>query len=330
MTTRRPRQTYIPGQYTIDFSESENQTSAPYVIQNQEIDEDLRLSIEKEEQTLRYISFGSGSSGNSCYIGTRKGGIIIDAGVSPDIVKEILKKNGIKEKEIKAVLLTHDHSDHVKYSYKFVRAFQETRLFCTNRIITGILRKHSISRRLKDYHQPIFKEIPFKICDFEITAFEVPHDGSDNMGFNIKFHNRNFVLATDLGAITDRARHYMSQAEFLVIEANYDDAMLTVGPYPQYLKTRIRTQNGHMDNADTARFLTEIASGPLKYIFLCHLSLDNNSPQKALQTVGDALREAGYKVGDASESIQDRNSDLHLCVLPRFEATRLFSFRPTF
>lgn len=321
----------VEGQLTIDFFGDEesprNDASSVGKPVAQTQDADLSLAISRDRSLFRFLCFGSGSSGNSCYVGSKRGGVIIDAGVDPDKVIDALKENGIPPSHVATVLLTHDHSDHVRYVYKYMRAFPHVSLMCTNRVLTGILRRHSISKRLKDYHRPIFKEIPFKISDFEITAFEVPHDGTDNMGFSITLGEKNFVLATDLGAVTSRARHYMTQADFLVIEANYDDRMLTVGPYPQFLKARIRTDNGHMDNVDTGRFLTEIAGGRLRNVFLCHLSHNNNLPEIALATVRKALETTGVSVGDASESIEDRACKLHLCALPRLTPSRLFVLR---
>lgn len=277
---------------------------------------------------LRYMSIGSGSSGNSCYIGTTEGGIIIDAGVKAELIESALKAGGIEMEKVKGILLTHDHSDHVRYVYTLLRAHRHLKLYCTNRVLNGILRRHSISKRIKDFHHPIFKEIPFALGDLSITAFEVPHDGTDNMGFSIEFDNRRFVLATDLGAVTERARHYMSRANYLVIEANYDLHMLRMGRYPEYLKARIQTEIGHMDNTHTAAFLKEIINPQLEYIFLCHLSQDNNTPQKALEAVRSALEEAGKRVGNAEETLSDRQADVQLMALPRFEPTRWFVFRP--
>ena len=253
--------------------------------------------------------------------------MLIDACVKTDEVVKMLSSNGISMNAVKALLLTHDHSDHVRYAYNLLRNHKHIRLFCTNRVLGGILRRHSISKRIKDYHHPIFKEIPFKICEFEITAFEVPHDGTDNMGFSLEFDNRRFVLATDLGAVTDRARHYMSRANYLVIEANYDLQMLKFGRYPEYLKARIQTENGHMDNEATGAFLKEIINPDLRYIFLCHLSQDNNTPTKALKAVRDALESAGKVVGNAEETILDRKADVQLMALPRFDPSRWFVFR---
>ena len=276
---------------------------------------------------LFYCSFGSGSSGNSCYIGSEEGGLIVDVGIRAEEVERGLAANGVSMKHVKAVLLTHDHADHVKYVYALLRNNKHLKLFCTNRVLNGMLRKHSISRRIKEYHVPIFKEIPFKMLDFEITAFDVPHDGSDNMGFSMEFHDRRFVLATDLGEVTERAWHYMSRATYLMIEANYDLQMLRMGRYPEYLKARIIGGNGHLDNRQTAAFLSEVAGPSMSHIFLCHLSKDNNTPQIALRTVRDALEAKGLKVGTASETLDDRNADIQLAALPRFDMTRWFVFR---
>lgn len=276
---------------------------------------------------LYYCSFGSGSSGNSCYIGSEDGGIVVDAGVRAEDIERGLASNGISMRQVKALLLTHDHSDHVKYAYALLRNNKHLKLFCTNRVLNGMLRKHAISKRIKEYHVPIFKEIPFKILNFEITAFEVPHDGSDNMGFSIEYGGQRFVVATDLGDVTERAAYYISGANYLMIESNYDLNMLRFGKYPEYLKARIMGCNGHLDNRRTAAFLSEIINPGLTHIFLCHLSKDNNTPQIALKTVREALEAKGLKVGDATESIEDRRADVQLAALPRFDMTRWFVFR---
>ena len=291
-------------------------------------DDELALPAgDTDDDRLYYISLASGSSGNSCYIGSRAGGVIVDAGIRADEIADKLDAAGISMRHVKGLQLTHDHSDHVKFSYNLLRTYRHLSLYCTPRVINGLLRRHSISRRIKEYHTPIFKEIPFRVGDFEITAFEVHHDGSDNMGFSIDFGDRHFVLATDLGEVSDRARFYMSRANYLVIEANYDSEMLRLGRYPEYLKARIRTGNGHLDNVQTAEFLSEIINPELKYIFLCHLSKDNNTPALALSTVADALRAKGITVGRAEETLSDRKADVQLMALPRFDATRKFTFR---
>lgn len=290
-------------------------------------------SVSEPEETLIapkrlcFCSFGSGSSGNSCYIGSSEGGIIVDVGIRAEELERGLAANGVSMKHVKGVLLTHDHSDHVKYVYALLRSHRHLKLFCTNRVLNGMLRKHSISKRIKEYHVPVFKEIPFRMLDFEITAFEVPHDGSDNMGYSIEFDGRRFVIATDLGEVSERARYYMSRATYLMIEANYDAHMLRMGRYPEYLKARIASGSGHLDNCQTATFLAEIINPGLNHIFLCHLSKDNNTPQIALRTVREALEAKGIKVGNALETMEDYTADVQLVALPRFDMTRWFVFR---
>lgn len=318
-------------QLTIDFNDwvyddkERREATSPSTIDTRTIA--LRQSMAQAPSPLFYISFGSGSSGNCCYLGTRNAGILIDAGILTETVIDTLKENGIKMENIVGICLTHDHGDHVKYAYNIVRKHKHMKVYCTNRVVNGMLRKHNISKRIKDYHSPIFKEIPFKLGDFEITAFDVPHDGDDNMGFFVRHGDKNFVVATDLGAISERARHYISQAHYLMIEANYDKEMLIKGTYPDYLKRRIQTDRGHMDNVETAAFLSEIYTPQLKYIFLCHLSNDNNTPEIALNTISKALKDKGLTIGTAQETIEDRKADVQLMALPRLEPTRWFVFK---
>ena len=112
--------------------------------------------------------------------------------------------------------------------------------------------------------------------DFRIESFEVPHDGTDNVGYCIEIDGKVFSFLTDLGEITPTAADYISKANYLILEANYDEEMLKMGPYPQYLKERIMSRTGHMSNSATAEFLAENITEHLRYIWLCHLSKDNN------------------------------------------------------
>ena len=285
------------------------------------------LEEKKEDTRIFFQSFGSGSSGNCCYIGTATGGLLIDGGIREDAVENMLKSNGIKMSMIKGILLTHDHNDHIKYVYKILRNYKGITLFCTNRVINGMLRYHNVSNRIRDFHMAIFKEIPFKVGDFEVTAFETSHDGNDNMGFSIEYSGRHFVLATDMGIVTPRAHHYISKSNILVVESNYDLTMLKEGRYPEHLKARIMTETGHMQNENTANLLKEIYHEGLRHVFLCHLSAENNTPSKALIASRGALESLGLKIGDGDGSLEDRAADISLSVLPRTEPSRWFVFR---
>lgn len=282
-----------------------------------------------DDEPLLFMSFGSGSSGNSCYLGTRKAGVLVDAGVRPDEIVQGLRRNGIDIQAVKGVLVTHDHSDHVRHVYALVRQHRHIAVYCTPRALGGMLRRHSLSSRLRDYHKGIYKEMPFRLAGMEITAFEVSHDGTDNVGFFVATPRGDVAVATDMGSVTDRALHYLSRAQYLVVEANYDAEMLRTGRYPEYLKARIAAPNGHMDNADTARLLAQIYTPRLANVFLCHLSHDNNTPSRALAAVRRALEEAGVEhFGDGLPSLTDTLRPLHLAALPRYDASPLYVLSP--
>lgn len=274
-------------------------------------------------KALKFISFGSGSSGNCAYIGTESGGLLIDAGVDNEFVTEQLLHNGIDINQIHGIILTHDHSDHVKFAYALLRRNRHMLLYCTPKTLNGLLRRHNISRRIKDYHKAIYKEFPFEVAGMTITPFEVSHDGTDNVGYAVDAGNLRFVVATDTGYITERADFYMRDADALMIESNYDKEMLHNGPYAEYLKARIASDSGHLDNAVTAEYLARIAVDQrLRHIYLCHLSHDNNCPEIAIATISNALQGAGIKISN-----DPREEGISLHALPRFATSSLFVIR---
>ncbi len=286
--------------------------------------DDLALAPEYRagESRLRFMSFGSGSSGNCSYIGTAENGILIDAGIDNNKVVKDLERNGIDIATIHGILLTHDHADHVKFAYSILRRNPHMRLFTTLKTLEGLLRRHNISRRIKDYHTPIYKEHEYSFGDIIVTPFETSHDGTDNCGYFIRLGNNSFVVATDMGVITERADHYLRRARSIMIESNYDEHMLTTGRYTEHLKARIRSAIGHMDNSVTAKYLTDIFKPTLKHIFLCHLSEDNNTPETALATVINALRTISVTPAPSSADIPE--GTVYLMALPRHDTTDLF------
>ncbi len=279
------------------------------------------------DDPIFFMSFGSGSSGNCSYVGDRRSGFLIDAGIDGGKVKEALDAKGIKMEKVRGIVLTHDHGDHVRYLYSLLRNNRHMLVYCTPKVLNGVLRRHSISRRVKDYHRAIYKEFEFKIGNFTLTPFEVMHDGSDNCGFFIAHGDARMAVATDLGMVSARADHYLSQANFMVLESNYDLEMLINGRYLDHLKARIRTDCGHLDNRDAASFIARIYSPRLRYLFLCHLSNDNNTPELALATHREIISAAHPDItfGDGTN---ENITDLQLLALPRFDVTPLYVLRP--
>ena len=265
--------------------------------------------------SLQFLSLASGSSGNCYYLGNEEYGILIDAGKGVRTIKKVLKEYGIPFEKIVALCITHDHADHIKAAGTLGEKYGIP-IYTTEAIKNGMNRNYCMVDKIYSAHRPIVKEIPFKIKDFTITAFEVPHDGSDNVGFFISYGNLYFAFATDLGHITPTADKYLRQANYLVIESNYDEAMLRNGSYPLHLQRRILADSGHMDNARTAEYLARIYTQALRNIFLCHLSGDNNHPELAYKTVENRLYEEGIRVG----------KDVELVALTRNHPSELYTF----
>lgn len=291
------------------------------------LDEMAYTSDGSREEPVFFMSFGSGSSGNCSYVGDRRNGFLIDAGVDGQKVKDALAIHGISMEKVRGVVITHDHGDHVRFLYSLLKSNRHMLVYCTPKVLNGILRRHSISRRIKDYHRAIYKEFEFKIGNFVITPFDVVHDGTDNCGFFILHGATGMAVATDMGCVSPRAEHYLSKAQFMVLESNYDLEMLLNGHYPDYLKARIKADSGHLDNRDAADFLARIYSSRLRYVFLCHLSHDNNSPEVALATHREVLQAVhpGLRIGNGRN---ENLTDLQLIALPRFDATPLYVLRP--
>lgn len=288
-----------------------------------------------------FMSFGSGSSGNCAYLGTPRGGILIDAGIREpvkyhrkkknperqdvltlDQAFDALEHNGVSRDMIKGVLLTHAHQDHMRCLYQAVSRCHCS-VFCTMGVMSQMLQRCRIPSRITDHHVPIFKEIPFRIMDMEITAFETMHDVK-SVGFSIEYEGERFVVATDMGIITERAAHYMSRANYLMIECNYDHQMLVNGHYPQMLKDRVIGEKGHLDNVVASQFVADHYHDDLHYVFMCHLSQDNNTEAIALSAMRGVLEARGLSVGDGSNAASQRERDVQIYALPRYTSSDWF------
>ena len=323
----------------IEFDVDGNDTPRGHAVQASSLPESHMIDSGKG---LCFMSFGSGSSGNCAYLGTPRGGVLIDAGIKPpprthrkhkvatedDHVLDLneafalLEHNGVSPDMVMGVLLTHAHQDHMRCLYPAVTRCRCS-VYCTMGVMAQLVQRSRISSRIHDYHVPIFKEIPFRILDMEITAFETSHDVK-SVGFSIEYGGERFVVATDMGMITDRAAHYMSQANHLMIECNYDRDMLVHGHYPPMLKHRVMGEQGHLDNVVAARFVSQHYHDGLRHVFLCHLSKDNNTKEIALSTMRQSLEEKGLSVGDASNAADQRDRNVQIYALPRYSASGWF------
>lgn len=246
---------------------------------------------------LKFLSLGSGSSGNCYVLFTDNTCLMIDAGISMRTVKKHLKGLGLNLNAIDAILITHDHADHIKAVGNISNEFDKP-VYATETVHKGISRNYCVTSKLNEAHvRYVQKGEPAEIGDFRITPFEVPHDSSDCVGYRIEAGETVFCLITDVGHITETLQHQVKDVEYLVLEANYDEDMLMMGNYPAYLKGRIKGGKGHLSNKDSAKLIAENASPKLKHVWLCHISEENNHPELARKTVESVLRGYGIVPG---------------------------------
>ncbi|MBQ8709165.1 MAG: MBL fold metallo-hydrolase [Bacteroidaceae bacterium] len=246
---------------------------------------------------LTFFSLGSGSCGNCYYLATDTDAIIIDCGISIRRFKKNMLEYGIKIGKVKGMLITHDHADHIKATGKLSKEYGIP-VYTTSLIHEGMDRnwQNSVKIPVENRHH-IDKEEPFEIGKFRITAFSLPHDASENVGYFIEVGDYRFTVMTDVGDVTENVKQYILKSTHLILEANYDEEMLRQGRYPEMLKERIVSGHGHLSNKKAASALAENFHTDLKNVWLCHLSEENNHPELARKTVETILRSYGIIAG---------------------------------
>lgn len=246
---------------------------------------------------LTFTSFGSGSCGNCYYLGTPQESIIIDAGVGIRKIKKHFSEYGVNRANIKGILITHDHSDHIK-SAGLLSDELNVPVFTTENIHDGLNRNFMMNHKVSLQHKSIVNEgEEFQIGGFSITPFALPHDATENMGYYIRYGEAAFCVMTDVGEITDNVNAYLSKSNYIVFESNYDVDMLRTGRYPEHLKDRIMSGEGHISNAQAAQAVACNFHSGIRNVWLCHLSEENNHPELARKTMETHLRSFGIIAG---------------------------------
>lgn len=234
--------------------------------------------------TIKFCSFSSGSSGNCYYLGLRDKGILVDAGISARSIKNHLQSIGSSIERIMGIFITHNHHDHIAGLQTLSKKYHIP-IYTTEKVWKNILKAKTQKDIQRDCVRIIEHEESIDLIGLSIKAFGVSHDTPEALGYYIEYNRRKITIVTDLGHICTRAAKYIKSANFLVIESNYDKDMLFNGNYPYALKSRIHSNNGHLDNEVSSTFLAENMNKDLTHILLAHLSKDNNTPEIALLTM---------------------------------------------
>ena len=237
---------------------------------------------------FNFCSLYSGSSGNSLFVQTSNAKILVDAGESAKKITESLSHIDVDVRDLNAILVTHEHTDHTKGLSTLATKYHIP-VFANRETWNAMSSQaEKIPKEQQYLYQPN-KEI--KIEDLSILPFQIPHDASNPCGFNIICGNQKISIATDLGHISKETLAHLEESIFLLLEANYDPNILKCSRYPYQLKKRIDSPIGHLSNELAGKTISYLSEHGLQTAMLGHLSKENNFPELAYKTVVDTLLE---------------------------------------
>ena len=253
---------------------------------------------------FNFCSLYSGSSGNSLFVETSNTKILIDAGESAKKIESALNSINVDINDIDAVLVTHEHSDHIKGLPTLYKKFNVP--IYANRETWDAMPE--VASKVGDENQNLFlANENFDIGDLKIFPFSTPHDAANPCGFNIYYKDQKISVATDLGHIDSKIIKNLEDSSFILLEANYDPNILKCSRYPYSLKQRIAGPNGHLSNEVAGKAISYLMHSGLSNVMLGHLSKENNFPELAYKTVVDELFQNNFdenkiKIGVTSRS----------------------------
>ena len=249
---------------------------------------------------FRFCSLYSGSTGNSLYVETPNTKILIDAGESAKKIVSALSNIEVDITEINAILVTHEHSDHIKGLGTLSKKYNIP--VYANKGTWQAMPDQSIKIELAN--QKLFNSnTNFTIGDLKIFPFSIPHDAAEPCRYNIYYSNNKISIATDLGHIDSNIISKLENSSFILLESNYDPEILKYSTYPYSLKQRIAGPNGHLSNILAGQTISYLLQSGLKSVMLGHLSKENNFPELAYKTVMNELIENNKDFDSCSFSL---------------------------
>ncbi|MGD1967583.1 MAG: MBL fold metallo-hydrolase [Desulfobacterales bacterium] len=259
----------------------------------------MKLELQRDRQCADYnlavCVLASGSRGNAIFISDGNTGILLDAGLSATEIKRRLKSRGLSPNDLDAILLSHEHSDHIQ-SVGVLSRQLKLPIYLSRKIE----KKAALGKSVHEIRS--FQcGVSFHINNLTVHPFTVSHDAADPVGFTIGQNGSRIGIATDLGIVTSRLKDQLKDCHLLILEANHDSKMLIDGPYPWPLKKRIQSNRGHLSNQQSKKLLGELQHRRLQHVILAHLSEINNTPQKVLAEVSGAFNRCKPRLTVASQ-----------------------------
>ncbi|MBI9013014.1 MAG: MBL fold metallo-hydrolase [Clostridiales bacterium] len=246
---------------------------------------------------IYFCSLASGSSGNCQYIASETTGILLDAGLSGKYINNSLESIDAKVDQLKALFITHEHSDHVKSAGILMRKYGLT-LYLTQPTFERVESK--LGKYDKDKIIIIEKDKDIQVGDITVHPFAISHDAIDCVAYSFTKEELKISIVTDLGYVPLDLLSKLIDSNLLMLESNHDVEMLNAGRYPYVLKKRILSQKGHISNETAGETIVRVHSysSSLGHVVLGHLSQDNNTPELAFETVKSILEESGLEIGE--------------------------------
>ncbi len=248
---------------------------------------------------MRLLNIASGSTGNATYIGNDHTHILVDTGISRKRILEGLNKAGLTLNDIDAILVTHEHIDHIA-TLGVLERTREIPVYATAGTIEGIKQCKSLGSFDTSVLHSVKIDTPFKINDLEIKPLKVYHDAKEPVCYRVNDGKSSLAIVTDLGEYNDYLLENLKDLDILMLESNHDVRMLETGPYPYPLKMRILGKYGHLSNENSGAFLSQLLHDQIKHILLGHISRENNTRDLAKMAVENEVDAADnqYKSGD--------------------------------
>lgn len=243
---------------------------------------------------MRVCNLSSGSDGNLTYIETQNAKVLLDAGLCANEITARLALLGVRPEEIDAILVTHEHSDHIKGIDVFASKYG-TKVYVHNKGYMALVHKLKKEQQIQFV---LFDDMDFYIKDLKITNFSLPHDAVYCSGYSFLEKTKKVSILTDLGYTNSEVLSKISGSTLVYLEANHDVNMLNNNPkYPLILKNRILGKNGHLSNLSAAEVIKYLAESGTKQVMLSHISRENNTPELAYNTICDYLKKFGIEEG---------------------------------
>lgn len=259
------------------------------------------------QEGFKYSILASGSSGNSFYLETPKKRILVDAGLTGKKISSLLAEIDRKPEDLDAILITHEHSDHIKGVGVLARKYHLD--IYANEKTWQIIDERNMIGKIDVAQKHVFeRDKMITFGDIDIESFGVSHDAADPQFYRFMKDNKSFVMLTDTGYVSDRMSGIIDNADAYLIESNHDIEILRSGSYPWSLKQRILSDMGHLSNEDGAGAMIRSMGNKTKKIFLGHLSKENNIKELAHMTMENQLAMADLAVG-SDFTVHDTSPD---------------------